>query len=104
MREIVKPIESGSYKFEGDYEGDIWVDLQDSFNKELADRAVRNYKKSIEDLSDVSDMDKEDDWNERFFRRFHCIVKATIFYLGGGDRSSAYDYPVMAFVFLVGLK
>lgn len=48
----------------------------------LAERAIANYKKSIEDFDDLSEIDKEKDRTDRLFERFHIIAMNIVFCLG----------------------
>lgn len=78
MREIVKPIESRSDDVKNHYEGGRWINyFQDSSSKKLAERTVRNYKKSVEDIDELSDMEEQNDWID-VFEKF-CDIMWVIF-------------------------
>lgn len=83
LREILRPIESGSYYIAWFYEERlIKTYCEDESNRMLAERAIANYKKSIEDFDDLSEIDKEKDRTDRLFERFHIIAMNIVFCLG----------------------
>lgn len=81
VREVVKPIELGSNNIKNPYVGGRWTSyFNDSSNRSLAERAVGNYKKSLEDVGEFSDMDEENNRKEGLLKMFNGILSDTLFY------------------------
>ena len=81
MKEVVIPVDSGSYTIRTYHNGYIHTNYRKNpSNRMLAQKAVANYKKSVENDDDMSNMDGEFECDE-VFKKFHIISMASILYL-----------------------
>ncbi|AQZ13998.1 hypothetical protein BZL39_G06520 [Zygosaccharomyces parabailii] len=82
VKEVVIPVDSGSYDIRTYYNGYIYTDYcKDPSNKKLALRAVANYNKSIEYHGELSHVDGEVEYDNGLFEKFHIISMASVLYL-----------------------
>ncbi|AQZ09081.1 hypothetical protein BZL39_A00130 [Zygosaccharomyces parabailii] len=81
VKEVVIPIDSGSCAIRTCYNDDIYTDFcKNASKKKLAQKAVANYNKSIENYDDLSYMDGEFEC-DKVFEKFHIISMASILLL-----------------------
>ena len=81
VKEVVIPIDSGSYAIRTYHNGYIHTDYcKDPLKKKLAQKAVANYNKSVENYDELSHMNGVDCGNG-LFEKFHIISMASILLL-----------------------
>ncbi|CDH18070.1 uncharacterized protein ZBAI_09858 [Zygosaccharomyces bailii ISA1307] len=74
VKEVVIPVDSGSYAIQTYYNEDIYTDFcKNSSNKKLAQKAVANHNKSAENYDELLDMDGEIECNNGLLEKFHAI-------------------------------
>ncbi|CDH11769.1 uncharacterized protein ZBAI_03555 [Zygosaccharomyces bailii ISA1307] len=80
VKEVVTPVDSGSYAIKTYYNEDIYTDFcKNSSNKKLAQKAVANHNKSAENYNELLDMDGEIECNNGLLEKFHAISLISIF-------------------------
>ena len=81
VKEVVIPVNSGSFAIRTNYNEYIYADFcKNASKKKLAQKAVANYNKSIENYDDLSYMDGEFECDE-VFEKFRIISMASILLL-----------------------
>ncbi|AQZ18876.1 hypothetical protein BZL39_O04190 [Zygosaccharomyces parabailii] len=81
VKEVLVPIDSGSYAIRTCYNDNIYTDFcKNSFNKKLAQKAVANYNKSVENCGELSQMNGVD-CDNGLFEKFHIISMNSVLYL-----------------------
>ncbi|AQZ11954.1 hypothetical protein BZL39_I05880 [Zygosaccharomyces parabailii] len=74
VKEVVIPIDSGSCAIRTCYNDDIYTDFcKNSSNKNLAQKAVANYKKSTENYDELLHMDGEPECDSGLFKKIHTV-------------------------------
>ncbi|CDH09167.1 uncharacterized protein ZBAI_00951 [Zygosaccharomyces bailii ISA1307] len=81
VKEVVIPVNSGSFAIRTSYNEYIYTDFcKNASKKKLAQKAVANYNKSIENYDDLSYMDGKFEC-DKVFEKFHIISMASILLL-----------------------
>ncbi|SJM88947.1 uncharacterized protein ZBIST_5147 [Zygosaccharomyces bailii] len=81
VKEVVIPLNSGSFAIRTSYNEYIYTDFcKNASKKKLAQKAVANYNKSIENYDDLSYMDGKFEC-DKVFEKFHIISMASILLL-----------------------
>ncbi|KAH9202079.1 hypothetical protein LQ764DRAFT_94674 [Zygosaccharomyces rouxii] len=82
VREIVKPIERQTYDIRCYYEGEMCRNFwKKPSNKELVERAVANYDKSVENFGELLHIAEKDGCRDDIFENFCGIISNSMFYL-----------------------
>ena len=81
LKNFLVPVDSGSYAIRTCYNDNIYTDFcKNSFNKKLAQKAVANCNKSVENCGEISQMNGVD-CDNGLFEKFHIISMNSVLYL-----------------------
>lgn len=80
VRDILRPMDPESYKTGWFFGGKlIKTYCENVSNKMLAEKAIANYKKkNLEEFDDLSEIDSNNDQNDRLFEKLHRIIMAIV--------------------------
>ncbi|CDH16370.1 uncharacterized protein ZBAI_08158 [Zygosaccharomyces bailii ISA1307] len=79
VKEVLIPVDSGSYAIKTSYNENIYADYcKNRSNKKLAQKAVANYNKSVENYDELSNIDGEIECDNGLFEKFHNISVISI--------------------------
>ncbi|CDH18122.1 uncharacterized protein ZBAI_09910 [Zygosaccharomyces bailii ISA1307] len=79
VKEVVIPVGSGSYDIRTRYNDHIYTDYcKNPSNKKLAEKAVANYNKSVENYDEISHMDEEIEYDIGLLEKLHIISVISI--------------------------
>ncbi|CDH13218.1 uncharacterized protein ZBAI_05004 [Zygosaccharomyces bailii ISA1307] len=82
VKEVVIPVNSGSYAIETCYNDDICTNFcKNSSNRKLVQKAVANYNKYAENYDELRHMDREIECDSRLLEKFHSISVISILLL-----------------------
>ncbi|GAV56416.1 hypothetical protein ZYGR_0BH00130 [Zygosaccharomyces rouxii] len=101
VREIVKPIECQTYDIRCYQEGSTVVNFwKNPPNKALAERALANYDKSIENFGELSHTAEKDECRGGIFEKFRSIFNTSMFYLWAVEFAS---FMIMTLTFIISM-
>ena len=80
IREILRPVDPESYKIGWFLEGKLLKTYcEDVSNRMLAEKAIANHRKNnLEEFDDLSEIDSNNGWNDRLFKKIYRIIMAIV--------------------------
>ncbi|AQZ11969.1 hypothetical protein BZL39_D00210 [Zygosaccharomyces parabailii] len=79
VKEVVIPVDSGSYDIKTCYNENMYTDFcKNPSNKKLAQKAIANYNKSVENYDELPHINGELECDNVLFEKFHTISVISI--------------------------